>query len=112
MKKKKENEKEKDIQDIRNIKVLDLVLKGEWFKMIASDEKKEEYREITPYWDRRLDNKNYDVVRFRWGYETKSPKIWLECKGIQKGGFGKSQWGWDGECYIIELGKILKTENF
>jgi hypothetical protein len=108
MKKKKEKNK----KDTKHTKVLDLVLKGEWFKMIASEEKKEEYREITPYWDRRLDGRSYDVVRFRWGYETKSPKIWVECKGIQKGGIGNPKWGWDGECYIIKLGNILKTENF
>jgi hypothetical protein len=93
-------------------KVLTLILKGEWFKMIASGEKKEEYRNITPYWDKRLDNKKYDTVKFRLGYETKSPVVWLECKGIKKGGEGNPKWGWDEECYIIKLGKILKTENY
>lgn len=91
--------------------ILQLVLKGQWFKMILSGEKKEEYREITPYWDKRLDNKKYDYVRFRWGYETKSPTILIECKGIQKGGIGVPEWGWDNECYIIKLGDIIKTEN-
>ena len=35
-------------------KTLHLVLKKKWFDMIASGEKKEEYREITPYWCNRL----------------------------------------------------------
>ena len=36
------------------MKTLDLVLKRKWFEMIASGEKTEEYREIKPYWIRRL----------------------------------------------------------
>lgn len=40
------------------MKTLDLVLKGKWYDMIASGEKTEEYREIKPYWEKRLfDNK-------------------------------------------------------
>lgn len=36
------------------MKTLDLVLKRKWFDMIASGEKTEEYREIKPYWVKRL----------------------------------------------------------
>lgn len=36
------------------MKVLDLVLKGKWYDMIASGEKREEYREIKPYWIKRI----------------------------------------------------------
>lgn len=36
------------------MKVLDLPLKGKWYDMIASGEKREEYREIKPYWEKRL----------------------------------------------------------
>ena len=36
------------------MKTLDLVLKHRWYDMIASGEKKEEYREIKPYWIKRL----------------------------------------------------------
>ena len=35
---------------------LHLPLKERWFRMIQSGEKKEEYREITPYWMKRLMN--------------------------------------------------------
>ncbi len=35
-------------------KVLNLTLKKKWFDMILSGEKKEEYREIKPYWLKRL----------------------------------------------------------
>lgn len=36
------------------MKTLHLTLKKKWFDMIASGEKKEEYRELKPYWVRRL----------------------------------------------------------
>lgn len=35
-------------------KTLHLTLKKKWFDMIASGEKKEEYREIKPYWVNRM----------------------------------------------------------
>lgn len=34
--------------------VLHLVLKKKWFDMIASGEKREEYRDAKPYWETRL----------------------------------------------------------
>ena len=36
------------------MKILHLTIKKKWFDMILSGEKKEEYREIKPYWNRRL----------------------------------------------------------
>lgn len=35
-------------------KVLHLVLKAQWYNMIESGEKREEYREMKPYWLQRL----------------------------------------------------------
>lgn len=42
-------------------KVLTLSVKKEWFDKIVSNEKKEEYREIKPYWIKRLTT-NCEVV--------------------------------------------------
>lgn len=36
------------------MRVLHLTLKKKWFDMVGSGEKKEEYREIKPYWIKRL----------------------------------------------------------
>lgn len=45
--------------------VIDLVLEGKWYDMIAEGEKKDEYREINPYWCRRLlDAKTIDKERW------------------------------------------------
>lgn len=45
-------------------KVLTLSVKKEWYDKILSGEKKEEYREIKEYWDKRL----YDVVKSAAGF--------------------------------------------
>lgn len=102
-----------DIRENNNTygRVLTLQMSGDWFKMIASGEKKEEYRLIKPFWDSRLDGREYDTVRFIQGRRKDSPNMWVECKGIQKGGQGRPEWGWDRECYIIKLGEVLNVEN-
>lgn len=38
----------------QEMKILDLILKGKWYDMIASGEKPEEYRDIKPYWIKRI----------------------------------------------------------
>lgn len=36
------------------MKILELPLKKEWYDMIECGEKREEYREVKPYWEKRL----------------------------------------------------------
>ncbi len=48
--------------------VLDLVLTHHWYDKISTGEKHHEYREVKPYWTRRLFAKAYGAVRFRRGY--------------------------------------------
>lgn len=84
--------------------------------MIASGEKKEEYREIKLYWQRRLIVKPnmsmsfniYDTVMFRNGYAKDAPSITVECKGIEIGK-AKPEWSdnWKGEVFIIKLGRLV-----
>ena len=93
--------------NMRNkLKILHLTLKREWFDMIASGIKKEEYRGIKEYWNTRL-NKEYDVILFRNGYNRMSPEMMVELKSIKKG-TGNKDWGAPNEeVYVLELGKIL-----
>lgn len=42
------------MRTLRTSDTLHLILKQPWFGMTASGEKTEEYRELTPYWVRRL----------------------------------------------------------
>lgn len=81
------------------MKIFDLPLKKEWYNMIESGEKKEEYREIKPYWAKRIYGKEYTHVRFRYGY-TKRTMI-FEIKYITIGR-GKPKWGApEHDVYII-----------
>ena len=51
----------------------DLVLnvRERWFRDIESGVKTEEYRELKPYWAKRLEGKTYDNVIIRLGYPKK-----------------------------------------
>jgi len=86
-------------------KILHLTLHKEFFKQILDGTKKIEYREIKPYWTKRLfdsDNKSlkYTKIIFKNGYAKDAPTIEVEFKGIKI-----------GEDYEIILGKILKRKN-
>ena len=88
------------------MKTLHLPLKAKWFNMYERDEKPEEYRDITPYWQTRLASNDYTHVCFHYGY-TKRTMIY-EIKEIVTG-YGNPDWGapTDREVYIIKLGKRI-----
>lgn len=98
------------------MKILHLILKKKWFDMILSGEKKEEYREIKPYWTKRFFNKDgstkdYNIIRFKNGYNPDSPMFDIDFKGIRIGK-GKPEWGGDEyNVYIISLGDIIKYNH-
>jgi hypothetical protein len=84
------------------MKILHLTLKREWFIKIKSGEKRTEFREIKPYWTRRLEGRQYDAISFRNGYATDAPKMLVEFLGLD---LALSESG--NVCYAIALGKIL-----
>jgi hypothetical protein len=100
------------------MKILHLTLKKKWFEMIASGEKKEEYRELKDYWGKRFTYEmfykrffnEYDAVKFRHGYQKDAPTIILECKGVSIKKIGNADWGFEKECFVIKLGKVIKEE--
>ena len=104
------------------MKILDLPLKKEWYNMIESGEKKEEYREIKPFWIKRLTNLNHDSllfsyrnryqqipykdythVRFRYGYTKKTMTF-----PITSIDFGKGNNNWGAPDYDVF---IIKFDN-
>lgn len=103
------------------MRILHLPLKKEWYEMIESGEKREEYRERSEYWKKRLIGtykthpkspvscdflKRFDAVSFSYGY-TKRRMLW-ECKGITVGR-GRPEWGApDYEVFILKLGKRIE----
>ena len=104
--------------------MLTLPIKKKWFDMIKSGEKKEEYREIKPYYDKRLfdycrlvalEEYAYDVwghpefeVIFKNGYSKTSPKI--KCKVNCRKDYGKPEWGAEPNKKYYVL-KILSAEE-
>jgi hypothetical protein len=89
--------------------IIHLILKGKWYDMIKSGEKKEEYREITDYWKRRLEGESVYVVIFHRGYTNKETMA-IGVLGIAKGK-GCPEWGAepDKDYYVIRLlGRVDK----
>ena len=82
-------------------KVLHLNLYRKYFDQILKGEKTTEYRDITPYWSKRLEGRHYDVIKFRNGYRKDAPEMVVEYKGMYIS---------DSEFAII-LGNILETKN-
>lgn len=96
--------------------MLTLPIKKKWFDMIKSGEKKEGYREIKPYYDKRLERKvnfckatnNGYYILLRNGYSKNSPTLKVSC--IVTKGYGKPEWGAElgKEYYVL---KILNVEE-
>ena len=83
------------------MKTLNLNLYRKYFDAILKGEKTTEYRDITPYWSKRLEGRHYDVIQFRNGYATVAPVMIVEYKGMDL----------DDGRYAIQLGKILESKN-
>ena len=91
---------------------LHLTIKKQWFDMILSGEKTEEYRDIKPYYNLRFIGKEYDTVVFRNGYARDAPSLTIELKTIRFG-TGKPEWGAEvnKKYFVLYLGKIINKKN-
>lgn len=102
------------------MKILELNLKKKWFDMILAGIKTDEYREIKPYWRKRLLHpfyplikqfREYDAVRFSNGYAKNRRQMLVKLKDIEIG-IGYAPWGATDELtFILKLGEILETKN-
>ena len=84
--------------------ILKIVIKGEYFDLIAAKKKKIEYRETSPFWRSRLyDNlgkkRSYDKIEFINGYNKNARRMEVKYEGFNK----------KGELYHIFLGEILSV---
>lgn len=94
--------------------MLILPIKRKWFDMIASGEKKEEYREISPFYTARFELASYDMpftIRFRNGYTKHSP--YIDCKVRIYVGPGKEEWGASQFVlyYILEILEVVTVKE-
>ena len=83
------------------MRVLHLNLYRKYFDAILKGTKTIEYRDITPYWSKRLEGRYYYVIKFRNGYAKVAPEMVVEYKGIDI----------DNGKYAIQLGEILESKN-
>lgn len=110
------------------MRTLDLVLKGEWYDMITSGEKTEEYRELSDYWIKRLlypgtkgdlgelisygypasadisEYCRFAYVRFRRGYTNISMTYKIKAIRVDE---GRQEWGARRfeRYFVIKLGE-------
>lgn len=113
--------------------MLTLPIKKKWFDMILSGEKKEEYREIKPYYETRFKNIFYTYkfvsnsefiiairkglknckfeVCFRNGYSKNSSSFIAKC--TLSVGEGKEEWGAEPqkEYYILRIHEVVEKKN-
>ena len=106
-----------------------LTLKKQWFDMILSGVKKEEYREMKPYWEKRFNNyfgKVHDfpedetkvvwndqkkIIVFRNGYGNDKPEFSAECSISE--GYGNEFWGAEKnkKYFVLTIHKIFGIKN-
>ena len=104
-----------------------LTLKKQWFDMILSGEKAEEYREVKPYWTKRFENyfgKMYDLTAKEWvfhldrktiifrnGYGKNVPEFSAECTIREDYGF--APWGAekDVKYYVLTIHRVYNIKN-
>ncbi len=109
---------ESNIEAKKHFPILHLNLVTWAFDAVLSGEKKEEYREIKPYWDRifgdgiKIRGKHYKpgevVICFSNGYAKDRRQFKMRCTGL-KVGRGKLKYGGDPdeEYYVLELGEMV-----
>lgn len=81
---------------------LKIVIKAEWFDLIASGKKKIEYRDVTPFWTSRLYDQNnkkriYERIEFINGYNKDARRMVTKYEGFSK----------KGGVFLIRVGKIV-----
>jgi hypothetical protein len=59
-------------------KILHLNLYRKYFDAIADGTKTTEYRDKTDYWKRRIEDREYDIIKFRNGYAKDAPTLSLK----------------------------------
>lgn len=97
-----------------------LPIKKTWFDMILSGEKKEEYREIKPYYTVRFQHlwqgsliggKAERKIIFRNGYHSSSPSFIAICTIDM--GIGREDWGAEPgkEYYRLHIKKVQRVKE-
>ena len=85
-------------------KILHLNLYRKYFDAIVNGTKVFEYRQKTDYWKKRIEGREYDIIKFRNGYAKDAPTMLVEYKGYNIGFNVLCE-----EKYMINLGKVIEV---
>lgn len=77
-----------------------------WFDAIAQGYKTVEYRNVTPYWSKRLEGRSYDSVLLHNGYRPSDPQLVMDYDGYDKVTVHGAEY------YRLQLGKIREVRNY
>lgn len=101
--------KEMDEEPTKNVR--HLVLKGKWFDMIKSGKKREEYRELTPYWLFMIPYWSiFDTIVFHKGYSNETIQYKITDLNID---YGNPDLGapLDREVFVIKFCDIKQLNH-
>lgn len=94
------------------MKDLFLTIHRKYFEEILFGLKREEYRIVKPFFEKKIVGKHYDTITFQNGYSKKSPRLTAQYLGfniveMQHEFFGSEK----VKVFEIKIGKILNTKN-
>jgi hypothetical protein len=92
-------------------RILKMTLHKVWFAEIAAGKKLEEYREIKPYWTKRL-AKEYDAIEFKNGYRSNCPVMIVEYFGFEVKKILHPISNKPETVFALKLGKVIEINNY
>ena len=100
------------MEETNTKKILHLTIKRKWFDLIAKGIKKWEYRELKPYWSRRImknlfETKDFDEIHIRNGYNKNNPFMRVKWNGM------KLENEFNGKLnFAIDVSEIIEIINY
>jgi hypothetical protein len=93
-------------------KILHIPLKFKWFDQIKEGVKTVEYREIKPYWDKRLVGREYDQIKLRRAYQENAEVLFFKWLGYSEKIIEHEEFnnGKPTLVYAIDLSQPIKAE--
>ena len=86
--------------------MLILHLHRPWFEAIAMGYKRYEFREVTPYWKKRLEGREYDQVLLHNGYHPTDPMLVMAYEGYEQVEVAGRPY------YKLQLGAVHEVRNY
>lgn len=88
------------------MRILRLPVNEYWYNLIVSGQLTHDYREVKPYWTKRLENKEYDIVEFYHRFNKSIEPIMYKFEWIKKGRLVN----YNLDAYIIKFGEKIEEE--